>query len=118
MVVLPFVVLASPQWHPHGPPGKWHHVPAGDSSTATASIPAGIFPSSALVAGSTGSPDVSGVAGAGSTGTPKLYQKQKGDVSGVLSGVAAPTGTGIAAGGGRASSAPAASATVSMTSYD
>ncbi len=114
LTVLASIVLAVPQWRPHGPPEfeRWHPAPPGLEPSATASVPAGILPSSALGAGSTGTPiklsekkkKVSGVAGAGSTGT---SNKLKGGVS----GVAGAFSTGSPA-------APAASASVSLTPYD
>lgn len=109
-VLAPMVVLASPQGYPHGPPPhKWHQGPGDGKPTATTStLAAGILPSSAFGAGSTG------------TGTPKLYHKLKADVSGVVSGVAGAgsTGTPNVAGDGEGASVPAASASVSLTSYD
>ena len=114
LTVLASIVLAVPQWHPHGPPefGRLHPGPPGHEPSATASIPAGILPSSALGAGSTGTPQklsgkkkVSGVAGAGSTGTPfKLSENG-------VSGVAGAFSTGSPA-------APAATASVSLTPDD
>ena len=74
-------VLASPKWHPHGPPPpahRWHHGSLILEPTATTSIAAGILPTGVSRAGSTGTPNkleekkkngVPGVAGAGSTGT-------------------------------------------------
>lgn len=88
-VLAPMAVLASPQWHPHGPPpnhSMWHHGPPGPEPSATATVSAGFLPTGIVGAGSTG------------TGTPnKLGEKYR-------------QGTGAAA--------PAASATVSLTSYD
>ena len=92
-------VLAIPPGHPYGPPPKftkWHHGP-GLEPSATASIPAGILPSSALAAGSTG------------TGTPFRADERK--KKGGVSGVAGAGATGSLA-------APAAGASVSLTPYD
>ena len=90
-------VLASPGWHPHGPPPphhRWHHGSLSFEPTATSSIAAGILPT--------------GVSGAGSTGTPrKLDEKKNKGVAGVAG--AGSTGT-IAV--------PAAGASVSAISYD
>ena len=96
LTVLASIVLAVPPRHPQGPPRfeKWHQGPPGLEPSATASIPAGILPSSALGAGSTGSP-----------------MKLSGKGKKVVSGVAGAFATGNSA-------APAATASVSLTSYD
>ena len=102
----PMAALASPQWHPHGPPphiNNWHH---GPDPSATVSIAAGILPTGVSSAGSTGTATpkklsdkdkegVSRVAGADSTGTPKKETVASASAS-----------------------APVASASVSVTSYD
>lgn len=114
-VLAPMAALASPKWHPNGPPphgpppdvSYWHPGPPGPEPSATVSIAAGILPSVVSGFGSTGTATpkklsnkykagVSRVAGADSTGTPKKKEKKK----------------------GTSASAPAASASVSLTSYD
>lgn len=96
-VLAPMVVLAIPPGRPHGPPpkfNKWHQGPPGLEPSATTSVAAGIFPSSAVGAGSTGRPMRAG-------------EKKKGGVPGVAG-----------AGATGAVTAPAASASVSLASYD
>ncbi len=115
LTVLASTALAVPQRHPHGPPEfeRWHPAPPGLEPSATASVPAGILPSNALGAGSTGTPiklsgkakKVSGVAGAGSTGTSNKLS------AGGVPGVAGAFSTGSPA-------VPAATASVSLTPYD
>lgn len=113
-VLAPMAVLASPQWHPHGPhgpPGKWHQRPTGPEPSATASIPAGILPPGGFLP--------TGVSGAGSTGTPKKLDGKKKKVG--VSGVAGAGSTGTpkkVAQNSAVVPAPLASASVGVTSYD
>ncbi|KAL9138454.1 MAG: hypothetical protein Q9175_000338 [Cornicularia normoerica] len=123
-VLAPKAVLASPQWHPHAPPGpinRWHHGPSSLEPSATASIAAGILPTGVSGAGSTGIPKMAderkkisagilptGVSSAGSTATPK-----KPDVKKKEEGV-----SGVASAGSTGTLAPAASASQDRTLLD
>lgn len=141
----PMAVLSNPWWHPHGPPPglNRHHESSRLKPSATSSTPSGILPNTLLGAGSTGTPKlyelkkqegVSGVPGSNFTGTLKLYAMKKQEGVSALAG-AGSTGTpklyavkeqkgtsSVADAGSTETSklaiAPAASATVSVTSYD